>query len=204
MTIDASFGAVVWDFDGVINDNVLPDGFLWQQTLEQDLGVKVSDIKEQLFATDWRKIAIGEQSLKTRVEEILPTTGFTGSTDDFLKYWFDRDLNIDQALIRIVHDLALSGIPSYLGTNQERLRSRHLRQQSVLTRHFQQIFVSAELGVAKPDPEFFLMVRSAIGDLSAEEILLIDDRLENVEAAMAVGWQAIHYRSVADLKGSLT
>ncbi len=204
MTIDASFAAVVWDFDGVINDNALPDGFLWQQTLEQDLGVKVSDMREQLFATDWLKIAIGEESLKARVEEILPSTGFTGSTDDFLKYWFDKDLNIDQALIGIVHNLTSSGIPSYLATNQELLRSRHLRQQSVLTHHFQQIFVSAELGVAKPDPAFFRMVGSAIGDLTAEEILFIDDRLENVEAAMEVGWQGIHYRSIDDLKGSLT
>lgn len=34
--------------------------------------------------------------------------------------------------------------------------------------------------------------------------MTIDARLENVEAAMEIGWQGIHYRSVADLKGSLT
>ena len=52
------------------------------------------------------------------------------------------------------------------------------------------------LGVHKPEPDAFLKAAELMG-LPPAEILFIDDKLENVVAARAVGMQA----SVIDLKG---
>jgi putative hydrolase of the HAD superfamily len=59
---------------------------------------------------------------------------------------------------------------------------------------FDQIFISAEMGLAKPDPRIY---QAAAAELEKEpsEILFVDDFIENVQAARKVGWNAIHFRS---------
>jgi HAD superfamily hydrolase (TIGR01509 family) len=54
------------------------------------------------------------------------------------------------------------------------------------------VFYSARLGVMKPDPAFFAKVEAALG-LHGEELLLIDDRRENTEAALKAGWQTLDW-----------
>ncbi|MBB6096745.1 putative hydrolase of the HAD superfamily [Deinobacterium chartae] len=49
---------------------------------------------------------------------------------------------------------------------------------------------SCTLGVHKPDPQAFLLAAGQLG-VTPEEVLFVDDKLENVEAARSVGMQAI-------------
>lgn len=51
-----------------------------------------------------------------------------------------------------------------------------------------QLFVSATIGLAKPDPEIFRHVERRLGH-SGREIAFIDDKPANVDAAVSVGWQ---------------
>ncbi len=61
-----------------------------------------------------------------------------------------------------------------------------------LAEHVDGIFYSARLGAKKPDMEFFAKVQAAVG-LCGEEVLLIDDSRQNIEAALKAGWQALHW-----------
>lgn len=61
-----------------------------------------------------------------------------------------------------------------------------------LAGHVDGIFYSARLGARKPDANFFAKVQAAVG-LCGEEILLVDDSRQNVEAALESGWQALHW-----------
>lgn len=54
---------------------------------------------------------------------------------------------------------------------------------------FDFIFISAELGVMKPDPVVYDMVTAELG-AEPGEIAFIDDREPNVDAAAAAGWNA--------------
>ncbi|HTV09585.1 MAG TPA: HAD family phosphatase, partial [Candidatus Aquilonibacter sp.] len=58
---------------------------------------------------------------------------------------------------------------------------------------------SHRLGLAKPDERIYRHAISALG-VAPDEILFLDDRLENVEAARALGLHAIHYSSHGDLQ----
>ena len=49
------------------------------------------------------------------------------------------------------------------------------------------VFLSFELGVRKPDPKIYTIVQSKV-PFSPKDILFIDDRLDNVEAAAKMGW----------------
>ena len=59
---------------------------------------------------------------------------------------------------------------------------------------FDKIFISSELGLAKPDPEIFIQV-SNIVKIPLESILFIDDFVENIQSADLLGMQTMHFQA---------
>ncbi len=62
--------------------------------------------------------------------------------------------------------------------------------------------VSFHTGVRKPDPEAYLGAARAL-ELPAQACLFIDDRQSNVDAARAVGMDALRFEGVEALRASL-
>jgi putative hydrolase of the HAD superfamily len=67
---------------------------------------------------------------------------------------------------------------------------------------FDSIFVSAELGLRKPDPNAFSEVARRAG-FQASAFIFFDDTLENVIGARTAGMQAVHVRSTDDVRVAL-
>ena len=61
---------------------------------------------------------------------------------------------------------------------------------------------SYEVHALKPEAEFFERALKIVNE-EALNCLLIDDRLENVEGARAVGIKSVLYRGLAELKEEL-
>jgi putative hydrolase of the HAD superfamily len=59
---------------------------------------------------------------------------------------------------------------------------------------FDGIIISAEVGVAKPDPRIYRLALERLGVAPAEAVF-VDDFLHNVEGAHTVGMHAIQFRS---------
>ncbi len=57
---------------------------------------------------------------------------------------------------------------------------------------FDAMIISAEVGVAKPDPRIYQLALEKLG-VAASESVFLDDFLENVAGDRAVGMQAIHF-----------
>ena len=69
---------------------------------------------------------------------------------------------------------------------------------------FEDIIVSGEEGVAKPDPEIFEELESRVRHLgSLDDCIFIDDRLANVQAATVAGMDAIEFTTPAELRADL-
>lgn len=69
---------------------------------------------------------------------------------------------------------------------------------------FEDIVVSGEEGVAKPDPAIFAILADRIRHLgSLDDALFIDDSLPNVQAAIAAGMDAIPFTTAAELRADL-
>ncbi|RNI18166.1 HAD family hydrolase [Flexivirga caeni] len=69
---------------------------------------------------------------------------------------------------------------------------------------FEDIVVSGEEGVAKPDPEIFEELEDRIRHLgSLDDCIFIDDSLANVQAATAAGMDAIAFTSAEELRADL-
>ncbi|MCX5338572.1 HAD family hydrolase [Streptomyces atratus] len=62
---------------------------------------------------------------------------------------------------------------------------------------------SARVGVAKPDREIYEIAAGRAG-VALGRCLFVDDRLENIEAAVALGMTGVHYRQPGDLREALS
>jgi HAD superfamily hydrolase (TIGR01549 family) len=67
---------------------------------------------------------------------------------------------------------------------------------------FDALVPSGDTGFAKPSPEAYEITADRLG-VRYHECLMIDDREDYCEGAVAVGMQAIHYLSLAQLKKEL-
>jgi len=62
--------------------------------------------------------------------------------------------------------------------------------------------LSFELGCAKPEEAIYRHCIEGLG-VEAQEVLFVDDRSENVEAAAALGLEAIQYQGIGPLRAEL-
>ncbi len=69
---------------------------------------------------------------------------------------------------------------------------------SPLGQYFERVFVSAEMNSIKPDPAIYREVASELR-IPLGEMVFIDNKAINTDAAATLGITAHHFRSVADL-----
>lgn len=69
-------------------------------------------------------------------------------------------------------------------------------------RRWENCFLSYELGCRKPGPRIYEMSAAGLG-LPTEQLLFIDDRVENVDGARAVGMQAVTFEGPEALARAL-
>jgi len=58
---------------------------------------------------------------------------------------------------------------------------------------FDEVIISAEVGVAKPDPRIYQIALERL-KVEPQEAVFVDDFVENIEAARQLGFHAIHFR----------
>jgi 2-haloacid dehalogenase len=104
--------------------------------------------------------------------------------------------------VEILRDLRAAGVPCYALTNMETWTYPGRRERYPFLTWFDGTVVSGFERVAKPDPRVFELLLDRFG-LTAADTLLIDDSATNVEAARAVGMQAIKFESPATLRRRL-
>ncbi|GLR18595.1 HAD-IA family hydrolase [Portibacter lacus] len=66
------------------------------------------------------------------------------------------------------------------------------------TKYFKAVFYSHLIHLTKPNKEIYEYVQDGL-HLKGSELLFIDDRKENVEAAKAYGWNAIQHNPEVDI-----
>ena len=104
--------------------------------------------------------------------------------------------------VQIVRELHAAGVPLYALTNwSEELFPVALKRFDFL-RLFEDIVVSGQEGVAKPDAEIFEILRERIGH-SLDHCIFIDDSRLNIEAAGEAGLDAILFTNTGHLREDL-
>ncbi|HSB41265.1 MAG TPA: HAD family phosphatase [Methylomirabilota bacterium] len=182
--------AVIFDFGGVLWD------MRWDVARELDRlhGLPRSSIFDTLYRSPaWTGIERGvgdpeawtedaHRELERRAGRPLPRLH---------EEWRKAQVAID-ANIRLVQGLRVRYRCSILSNADRSLRSR-LEGELAVHHLFDDIVVSAEVGMAKPEPEIFRLAADRLG-LPPETCVFVDDWDKNVEAARAVGMQAVLHR----------
>lgn len=182
---------IVWDFDGVLNKNIVDRRFIWQDGFEDEFGHSVETFSEMIFNDKFAEILIGQMNLLDAVADWAGTVGYQGDLRNVLEFWFQTDYNLDAKMLGWLAASKRSNLRNVMGTNNEPMRTQFIAEDLGFADRVDRIFASGLMGVAKPDEAFFDMVSDELA-VEPDEMLLIDDSPENIEAAEACGWQ-VHW-----------
>jgi len=134
-----------------------------------------------------------------KLVSIIKPRGWKGTVDEFLKYWFENERDIDEKVIESVSELRQREVKVHLVSDNEINRAKYLMEDVGLKDKFDGAFFSAALGVTKADPEFYKRVIEKL-QIKPEEITYFDDDEKNVDVAKAVRIDARLYKTANDLK----
>jgi putative hydrolase of the HAD superfamily len=188
--------ALLIDLDGVLRS------WAGQRTaaIERRHGLPPGSLTAVAFAPDRLLPAVTgrttDAAWRAGVAEELTRRHGAGARDA-VREWSAPVGEVDADVLAVVRAQRRVRTVALLSNATDRLRS-DLRALS-LDEEVDVVFSSAELGVAKPDPEVFTRVCGALG-LAPEQCLFVDDSAEHVAAAAAVGLTVHRYRSATDLE----
>jgi putative hydrolase of the HAD superfamily len=183
------------DLDGVIR--LWPPGEL--DAVEAELGLAPGALLTAAFEPALLQRAVtGVTTDDAWRAEVAAQLGSAGA--QAVAAWAGLTGEIDQAMLALVQEVRAS-LPVVLLTNAT-TRLRADLERAGLTDAFDAVASSAELGVAKPDPQVYAQAAALVGATAAEAVL-VDDTPLHVEGARSAGATAVLHRSAAETREAL-
>ncbi len=124
-------------------------------------------------------------------EGVVSRTGYRGAEPEFRASFADIFSEIGP-MVELHAQLRAGGVPAFVFSNTNEIAVTHIRARFAFFRDFDGHVLSYEVGAMKPLPEIYAAVEAATGH-GGDSLLFIDDRAENVAAAVARGWQGLHH-----------
>ncbi len=87
-------------------------------------------------------------------------------------------------------------------SNTNELHWQRFSAESDVFSHFDQVFLSFEMGLTKPDQAMFTAAEAAM-ETRPERILYLDDNKTIIQAANEFGWQAHHSQGISEVVAAL-
>jgi putative hydrolase of the HAD superfamily len=188
--------AYVFDLDGVVRDFAPGDA---NPAIEAALGLPAGHVAATAFRSELLLPTItGRRSFDdwyaaicSALEEVVPEPA---RVREHMASWREhRGTVIDETVERL-EALRSGGHRTYVFTNGTDYVPQEMELLGI-TRLFDGLLNSADLGVAKPDPLAYAAAHRAIeADLgravAREDVWFTDDRADNVTAAREFGWDA--------------
>ncbi|MEE9428947.1 MAG: HAD family phosphatase [Paracoccaceae bacterium] len=117
---------------------------------------------------------------------------------DEIRLWYDRWIEMAQPTIghsvKLLRALRGKDIPVFALSNFGIGSFDYAKSVYPYLVEFDRSYISGHMGLTKPDPEIYHRVEQDCG-LAPEVLLFADDRLENIKAADARGWQTHHFEN---------
>jgi putative hydrolase of the HAD superfamily len=210
--------AVIWDYGGVISSPL----FRGIGRFEADMGYPEGSVLELIFGEtayigaegggdpvdgaapasasavthDWHRLETGEIGLEEymagvvkRAPEVL---GREIDLEAYHAFTRDMPLGIHWPVVHRIRRLRSDGLKVGLLTNNVKEFGSAWRSTFPVDELFEVVVDSSEVGMRKPDPRIYLLTCKRLG-VPPTASVFIDDNRDNVEAARAVGIEAIHF-----------
>lgn len=192
--------AVIFDLGGVLVRTEFPEV---RQRLEKKLGFAPGTVDRAVWGgEDWKLAQIGRISYEEYWRRVGTALGFSTPQEiaDFRREYFSGD-RLDQKLVSLIKELRPRYRVGLLSNAPDKLET-WLEEEWGITDLFDAIIYSAKAGAAKPDQSMFHLILQQL-DVAPSESLFIDDYPRNIDAALALGMQAILFTNTKALREEL-
>jgi epoxide hydrolase-like predicted phosphatase len=180
--------AVFIDFGGVIM-RTEDKGPRTRQA--ERLGMTFRDLEKIFFESDTsQRASTGEIPEEAHWQAVAEALGVSRQESDKITAEFFSGDRADTTLLDFLRSLRPERKVSLISNAWSGLRAFITRQK--FEDVFDEMIISAEVGLIKPDPRIYRFALEKIG-AQPEESVFLDDVLINVEAARSVGMSAIHF-----------
>lgn len=183
--------AIIFDFAGVI----MPDAFWrWIRNNVSDL-----DSKEERIHNLTKKVDIGDIGEKKFLSEV---SKISGKSETIIKKEIFKLFILNSELIEIIIKLKqrykTALLSNFLGEWLEELLTNHKLHQ-----YFDEIIISSQHKIIKPEQEIFSKALNML-DVQSNEAIFVDDREVNLDGARKLGIKTILFQNneqfIEDLK----
>lgn len=153
--------------------------------------MEYEDLVRLVFESETsRKASIGTISEDAHWEAVARRLKHSSETAAIRSEFFAGDV-VDHALIGFIRSLRPRRKTGLISNAWLGLRDYIVKQK--FEDAFDCLIISAEVGVMKPKAEIYLLALEQL-KVSPNEAVFVDDFLENVEGARAVGMSAVHFQ----------
>lgn len=182
---------LLFDADNTLLDFDLAEKEALRSVLEHSpMGYSIETVKlyHEINDREWKRLERGEttrERLRTdRFVKLYETLGYSlnpdyaeAVSDAFLQHMSEQSVLIDGAL-ETVEQLSRR-YALYIVTNATAWVQKKRMSRAPIAPYFKKVYISHEMGCAKPERIFFDQVLSDIGDLHRESYLVIGDSLSS-------------------------
>lgn len=191
--------AVLFDLGGVLMRTEDPQH---REALAERYGMTYREISKLVYERESAVLAtLGKITAEEHWQNIQEELDLDDAELERFKEDFWAGDVLDEVLVDFIRGLGLHYTTALLSNAWDDLRGA-LSDLWEIDDAFDRIFISAEIGLAKPGDEIYQYVIEELGHQPAE-MVFIDDFPENVQAARENGINAIHFRSREQALGEL-
>jgi putative hydrolase of the HAD superfamily len=145
---------------------------------------------------------ISEKEMWQRIGRQINSKELSNVKDSLIHDFFKSKINIDDSIFAVIKQLQKKNIKMGILSNTASVMHSAVEELADMS-CFDYQFLSCEIGMEKPDKAIFEHVTEKLSH-PKDEILFVDDRLSNVNAAKNFGMKAIHFTDTVHLVTDLT
>jgi 2-haloacid dehalogenase len=199
-----SIKAVVFDFGGVLID--WNREYLYKHLIPDDTERRW--FLDNVCKMEWVVQQDGGQTIEEGTAELIELhPGHEALIRAFYARWPEMVAGVLDEGVALVERLEAAGVPLFGLTNWSAETFPYAWERFDVLRKFRETVVSGRVGLVKPDPQIFGLMRAEIErhlpGIQSHELVFIDDNLKNAQAASALGWHGVHYTSAPDTEAKL-
>jgi glucose-1-phosphatase len=191
--------AIIFDLGKVIVSFDFEIGF---KTISQLCAYSIDEIREKIMTSaEIYLYETGKISSREFFEAIRKKLDFTATQKQFYDAWnssfYDETLLPESLLAELTPKYRLVVLSDTCDAH-----ITFLRQKFSFFKHFDELVFSFDVGEMKPSAKMFAVAVEK-ANCAADECLFVDDKLANVEGAIAYGLEAVQFFSANEFENEL-
>ncbi|WP_250523160.1 MULTISPECIES: HAD family phosphatase [unclassified Caballeronia] len=196
--------AVVFDFGGVLID--WNREYLYKHLIPDDTERRW--FLDNVCKMEWVVQQDGGQTIEDGTAELIAVyPEHEALIRAFYARWPEMVSGVLEEGVALVDRLEAAGVPLFGLTNWSAETFPYAWERFDVLRKFREIVVSGRVGLVKPDPQIFGLMRAEIErhlpGVQPNELVFIDDNPMNAQAATALGWHGVHYTGALETETKL-